>query len=133
MEKWYGSAAVSVEDGKILMVRQGKPDEIKKWAVPAGGKEPGESDEACCVREVYEETGYQVEVIRPLYEKTGRTFGVEVRVKYFEVNIVGGEAVLHDPDQLICEIAWKTSEELKTLDLGFPEDRDFLINFINKK
>lgn len=40
---------------------------------------------------------------------------------------------IQDPDNLIYDIAWKSLDELKTLDLGFPEDREFLIDYLNNE
>jgi 8-oxo-dGTP pyrophosphatase MutT (NUDIX family) len=133
MDKWLGSAAVCVVDGKVLMVKQGKPEERKQWSIPSGGKEPDETYEECCCREVFEETGYQIKVVNHLFEKTGKTFGISVHVHYFEAKIVGGKPVIQDPDGLIYEIAWKSIDDLKTLDMSFPEDRQFLIDFIKGK
>ncbi len=45
------------------MVLQGAPDEEKRWSVPSGGQEQGESSEDCCIREVFEETGYLAEIM----------------------------------------------------------------------
>lgn len=60
MNKWVGAAGVCVNsDGQLLMVLQGKPEEEKRWSVPSGGIEQGEALEDCCIREVYEETGYR--------------------------------------------------------------------------
>ncbi|MGV3487399.1 MAG: NUDIX hydrolase [Tuberibacillus sp.] len=133
MNTWHGSAAVCVRGGKLLMVKQGKPEEQKRWAIPSGGREYGESDESCCIREVFEETGYQVEVIRHLFTKTGQTYGIPVEVQYYEVDIIGGRAVIQDPDGLIYEIAWKSAEELTEMDLAFPEDREFLLDFMKER
>ena len=52
---------------------------------------------------------------------------------YFEVEVIGGEAKIQDPDQLIYDISWKSSEEIINLDLSFPEDRNTLIDLINSK
>ncbi|GGB47108.1 NUDIX hydrolase [Virgibacillus dakarensis] len=44
MKKWFGSAGVCVnENGQILMVKQGRPEERKLWSVPSGGVELVES------------------------------------------------------------------------------------------
>lgn len=51
---------------------------------------------------------------------------------YYLVKIVGGKRNLQDPDNLIYDIAWKTLDEVHTLELTFPEDRDFLINYTKK-
>ncbi|WP_041967662.1 NUDIX hydrolase [Mesobacillus selenatarsenatis] len=130
MDIWEGSAGVCLnEQGEILMVRQGKKDEEKLWAVPAGGKEDGETFEQCCIREVLEETGYEAEIVRQLFVKTGVFFGVEVKVQYFEIKIIGGDLRIQDPDGLIHEIAWKKVSEMSKSDFGFKEDREFLMKF----
>nr|QRZ16296.1 NUDIX hydrolase [Virgibacillus sp. AGTR] len=51
MKKWLGAAGVCVYDRKVLMVLQGTPEEPKRWSVPSGGLEAGETFEECCVRE----------------------------------------------------------------------------------
>lgn len=129
---WEGSAGVCInEHGEILMVRQGKADEEKLWAVPAGGKEPEETFEQCCIREVFEETGYKAEIIRPLFVKTGVTYGIDVKVQYYEVKVTGGEARIQDPDGLIHEIAWKKISQMQESDFSFKEDIKFLADFSN--
>lgn len=111
------------------MVRQGKEDEEKLWAVPAGGKESGETFEQCCIREVLEETGYETEIVRQLFMKTGVISGVKVKVQYFEIKVTGGEIQIQDPDGLIHEIAWKKVSEMSETDFCFKEDREFLMKF----
>ncbi|MBP1989612.1 ADP-ribose pyrophosphatase YjhB (NUDIX family) [Paenibacillus eucommiae] len=59
---WVGSAAVCVNDKKQILMIQGK--DLVEWAVPSGGLEENESLEDCCVREVKEETGYDVQIIK---------------------------------------------------------------------
>lgn len=131
MNKWYGSAAVCVNDqGELLMVKQGTPAEIKKWAVPSGGREENESFEACCLRELKEETGYEGKILRKIKVKKSRIGDLAVEVHYFEVEITGGRAELNDPDELIYEIRWQSAEEIKSLLLSFPEDREFLLRVI---
>ena len=110
---------------QILMVLQGKPEEEKKWSVPSGGKLPNETYEACCIREVWEETGLHVEIEQEIYVKRN-----DVIVHYFKVNIVGGSLCIQDPDELIYEIAWKSRDELKALQLSFEEDRELLMNLL---
>ena len=56
----FGSRAVVVRDGKILLSH-----EVNSgwYLIPGGGQEAGETPEACCVREVEEETGL---IVRPI-------------------------------------------------------------------
>ncbi|HEY4601437.1 MAG TPA: NUDIX hydrolase [Cerasibacillus sp.] len=134
MKTWFGAAAVCInENFEILMVKQGLPDEEKKWTIPSGGKEPDETFASCCLRELYEETGYEGVVERLLYIKTDVIEENQVEVHYYEVVITGGEKTLHDPDQHIYEIEWKSAREIQHLKLSFPKDRTFLLNYIEKK
>lgn len=48
---------------KILLTRRTDND---RWCLPGGGMDPGESLEECCVREVWEETGLHVQIVRLL-------------------------------------------------------------------
>ncbi|QGH35965.1 NUDIX domain-containing protein [Gracilibacillus salitolerans] len=133
MEKWFGSSGVCInENAELLMVLQGKPEEDKKWSVPPGGQEKNETFEDCCIREFEEETGYVVELVDELTVKKGshKELGISFEVHYFLVKIVGGQRKIQDPDHLIYDIAWKNVDELTKLDLSFPEDRDFLIDYI---
>ncbi|WP_309122617.1 NUDIX hydrolase [Paenibacillus sp.] len=129
MSQWVGAAAVCVDaDNRLLMVLQGKPEEEKRWSVPSGGIEPGETLEQCCMREVFEETGYRCKVVKKINEKAGSHGAVEYHVTYFEAEILGGTPTIQDPDGLIYDIDWKNAEQLKALPLSFPEDREFLLH-----
>ncbi|MGY0694430.1 NUDIX hydrolase [Virgibacillus sp. FSP13] len=131
MKKWFGSAGVCVhEKSQILMVKQGRPKEKRLWSIPSGGKELNETFEVCCIREIREETGYDVSVVRPLFVKECAEFGVEIEIHYFEVKLDGGEAMIQDPDSLIYAIDWKSFDEIDELELSFPEDRKFLLDFL---
>ncbi|WP_053217296.1 NUDIX hydrolase [Virgibacillus senegalensis] len=135
MKKWFGSAGICVNQlGELLMVLQGKPEEVKKWTVPSGGWEQNETFEACCMREMEEETGYLVEIGEEIKLKSYRdkTLDIFVEVHYFLAEVIGGERVIQDPDDLIYDISWKSVDELKDLELCFPEDRDFLIDWVTR-
>ena len=56
-----GSRAVIIRDGKILLSHETGSG---WWLVPGGGMEENETPEACCIREVEEETGYIVLPVR---------------------------------------------------------------------
>lgn len=126
MDKWYGAAGVCAKEGKILMVLQGKIEEPKCWSVPSGGIEREETAEHCCIREVKEETGYDVEIVRPLFIKENEWS----ETHYFEMAIVGGEPAIQDPDALIYDIDWKSSGEISNLPLTYKKDRAFLMEFL---
>lgn len=52
-------------DRRILLIRRGRPPGAGLWSVPGGKCRPGEPPAAACVREVLEETGLTVQVVRP--------------------------------------------------------------------
>ncbi|MQY03610.1 NUDIX hydrolase [Actinomadura macrotermitis] len=47
-------------EGRLLMVRRGRPPGAGLWSIPGGRVEPGEDDAAAVVRELFEETGLRV-------------------------------------------------------------------------
>ncbi|QCR31180.1 NUDIX hydrolase [Lysinibacillus sp. SGAir0095] len=133
MQEWQGASGVCInENGQILMVLQGKPDEKKTWSIPSGGRESNETFEQCCIREVAEETGYKVEIVRKLQvkKKSYDEANISIEVHYFLVRLLGGTKTIQDPDNLIYDIAWKSIDEIQDLELTFPEDRSFLKDYL---
>jgi 8-oxo-dGTP diphosphatase len=127
---WEGASCICLHEGKLLMVLQGTPEEEKRWSVPSGGLEQGETLEECCIREVWEETGYLVKIKEKLHIKEGISLGIQFKVQYFLAEIVSGSPNIQDPDGLIYDIRWVSFEELKLLNLSFPEDGELLMNYL---
>ncbi|MCA1054257.1 NUDIX hydrolase [Rossellomorea aquimaris] len=120
MKEWVGSAAICFnEDKEVLMVRG---NDSEAWAVPSGGVEEGESPEECCVREVKEETGYDVKVLERLFVKETVIQGIDVKTYYFKVETLGESGGIEDPDGTIVEACWKSLTELQDLVHMYPED-----------
>jgi 8-oxo-dGTP diphosphatase len=57
-------AVVVNDDGRLLVVRRGRPPGQGLWSLPGGRVEPGESDAIAIMREMREETGLGVTVGR---------------------------------------------------------------------
>ena len=94
-----------VRDGKVLLVHRPKYDD---WSFPKGKCDEGESDEACALREVAEETGLRCELLEAIGETNyidgkGRPKGV----RYWRMRAVDGEFAPHDE---VDEIRWETPE-----------------------
>jgi DNA polymerase len=116
-----GCAVVDAE-GRVLLIR--RADE-RLWGLPKGTVEPGETLEETAVREVREETGLLVRILRPLTEVRYRFYSprddanVEKRVAYFLAERVGGRVKL-EPG--FDDARWLTrSEALRRL--HFENDR----------
>lgn len=57
---------ILIENNKILLVKQ-RVSEKRNWSLPGGKLEQGETLEQGIIREMKEETGLDVEIIRLLY------------------------------------------------------------------
>jgi 8-oxo-dGTP pyrophosphatase MutT (NUDIX family) len=98
-----GGAAVVFDDlGRILLHKR---SDNGKWGLPGGSIEVGERADESIVREVKEETGYEVKVVRliGIYSDpahTTMTYSNGDVVSYvsllFECAVVGGAPVLSD-------------------------------------
>lgn len=113
------SAVVVDAQGRILLHRRRDND---LWALPGGAMEPGESIGDTAVREVKEETGYDV---RPLYvigvySDPKHVFAYddgEVRQEFsvcVACELVGGELATSSESH---EVAWCTENEFHALSM----------------
>ena len=95
------SAVVTDEQGRILLQRRRDND---LWALPGGGMEMNDSLPGCAVREVKEETGYDVEITGLVGTYTDPRHVIaytdgEVRRQFnvcFTARIIGGELTVSD-------------------------------------
>jgi 8-oxo-dGTP pyrophosphatase MutT (NUDIX family) len=91
---------------QVLVVHRPRYDD---WTFPKGKAFPGESDEACALREVEEETGLRCELDRELpstsYLDSRRR---PKRVRYWRMRPVGGKvAFLNEVDDAV----WLSPED----------------------
>lgn len=59
-------AVVFDDAGRLLLIKRGQEPALGRWSVPGGRVEPGESHEVAVIREVLEETGLDMTVIREI-------------------------------------------------------------------
>jgi 8-oxo-dGTP diphosphatase len=64
--KLVADAVILAKDGKIILVKRKFEPFAGFYAIPGGFVECGETAEAACVREAWEETGLRVKIIRLL-------------------------------------------------------------------
>ncbi|MDD5191437.1 MAG: NUDIX domain-containing protein, partial [Dehalococcoidales bacterium] len=70
--RWYpdhpfvGVGALVVKDGRCLLIQRGKEPSKGKWSIPGGKVELGETIESAVRREVLEECGIDIIVLKIL-------------------------------------------------------------------
>lgn len=55
---------ILAEGGKVLLIRRAREPFMGQWAIPGGRIEENESAEECARREMKEETGLDVEIVK---------------------------------------------------------------------
>ncbi len=80
------SRALIIKDGKVLLTYEKNKD---VYMSPGGGVEPGETLEACCMRELREEAGYTVKPIKPFITVNEYSFETLYISNYFLCEITG--------------------------------------------
>lgn len=113
--------ALIVRDGKLLMSLRNDPDRPefhKKWEFPGGGVEVGEDVRGCLIREVREETGYAVEIIRLLQEVFvlyRPQYEYQVYLLPYVCAITGGDG--NPDDAEVLDMKFLPLDEWLTMDL----------------
>jgi 8-oxo-dGTP diphosphatase len=94
---YVGVGAVIVHEDRVVLVKRRFEPLAGRWSIPGGAVETGETLEACLVREMAEETGFQVEVgpvievfDRITHDETGRVVYHFVLIDYL-CRPIGGE------------------------------------------
>jgi 8-oxo-dGTP pyrophosphatase MutT (NUDIX family) len=109
---------------EVLLVH--RPEQAD-WTFPKGKLEPGETDEACALREVEEETG-----LRCVLERELRTVSYVTRkgrpktVRYWLMVPLGGTA---EPRNEVDEVRWVTVDRAPAL-LSYEWDLPLLDAFL---
>lgn len=98
------------KEGKILMIKRAKKEGNLLWAFPGGKVEEGETKEQACVREVYEETGINVQIEKIFGERIHPN--TNAKMTYFLCNYVSGKIMILDENEII-DVAYKNKEKLK--------------------
>lgn len=103
------SAAIIVQDNRVLMVRRRISEGELSWQFPAGAVEPGETAEEAAVRETLEEAGLTVEAVKLIGDRVhpkSKRF-----MSYTAARVISGEAHVADADELDA-VAWVALDEI---------------------
>lgn len=79
-------ACIIILDDRVLLIQR---RDIPVWTLPGGGIDPGEAPEHAACREMEEETGLQVEIVRKVAEYTPINRLARF-THFFEVRQTGG-------------------------------------------
>ena len=121
-----GGVVVRGSGERLEVVLAGR-DSDRTWVFPKGTPEAGESVEDTALREVSEETGLEVEIVRPIgqIEYWFAVPGQRVHkvVHFFLMRAVGGDVSRHDHEY--DEVRWMPVDEARRL-LSYDTYRDML-------
>ena len=98
-------------DDHILMVKRAKKEGNLVWGFPGGKLEVGETKEEACIREVYEETGINVSIVKLFGERIHPETGT--KIAYFLCKQESGQIMVQDKNEIL-EVAYKTRQEFES-------------------
>jgi 8-oxo-dGTP diphosphatase len=106
-------AIVHDAEGRLLVIRRGRPPGEGLWSLPGGRVEPGESDTDAVVRELAEETGLRAEpgALVGQVERPGPG-GVTYDILDYAATVTGGDLV---PGDDASDVRWASPAELRSL------------------
>ncbi len=115
-----GVSTLVRRDGKVLLVRRGRPPSAGLWSLPGGKVEFGERLEAAAIREIREETAIDIDRLERIDMAEIITRDADGTAEWHAVLVVfagryaGGEPQAGDD---AAEARWVGGDELGGLDL----------------
>jgi 8-oxo-dGTP diphosphatase len=107
------TCAIINNGGRVLAAQRSASMSLPlKWEFPGGKIDQGESPEECLRRELVEELGIQINVLKRLPATTHQYPTLSVTLHPFVCSIDTGEIILHEH----AAITWLPPEKLHTLD-----------------
>jgi 8-oxo-dGTP diphosphatase len=103
------------EGGLALLHRS--VDGLEQWELPGGKVEEGEAKEQAAKRELLEELGVKVRIIREIGEAGFNDEGKDYNYTWFEAEVIDGTPSIKEP-QKFNDLAYLKTEQLSTLKLS---------------
>ena len=111
------------EDGRYLLVQEGKEHVIGKWNVPGGSIEEKEEAKKAAVREAKEEAGVEVEIqdlTGVFFDKSDYLDGTVVIIVFNSSISETDFSLQPQSDEEILDAEFYTKEEIRELDIRTP-------------
>lgn len=121
--------AFVIENGKVLMIQNKNG---LHWDFPKGHQEKGETKEETAIREVFEETGIQIELLskKAYINEYDTDKGNHKMVYFYEAKPIGG--TLQRQETEILAVEWVDQKEAITR-ITFDSAREAYCLFLRKK
>ena len=112
---------------EVLLGRRRRDRDGVTWSLPKGTPDGDETPEQTALREVREETGFEVRIVASVgdihyrFVRDGRR--IDKTVQYFLMEVTGGDLADHDHE--FEDVRWFELEEAEAM-MSFPTERDIL-------
>jgi ADP-ribose pyrophosphatase YjhB (NUDIX family) len=101
----------------VLLIKR---SDLKVWALPGGRKNPGEEMESAAIREIKEETGYNIKLLWTVGTYSLPHARIVGKATLFVGQVTDGEVM---PNKEVTEIRWFSVERLPYTLLPFHRQR----------
>jgi ADP-ribose pyrophosphatase YjhB (NUDIX family) len=103
-----------VQNNTILLVKRAVDPGKGRWAFPAGFVDAGENPQEAARREILEETGLEIEIVRLLdvFARSADDGGTADIIIAYAARVIGGSLQADDDAEAV---AWFTAEDLPAL------------------
>jgi 8-oxo-dGTP diphosphatase len=115
------------KDERVLVAQRSKTQSLPlKWEFPGGKIEPGESEAEALVREIREELGVDIAVVKAMTSVSYSYPEFSITLRPLLCRLTSGKAVPHEH----AALSWCSADELRELDWA-PADRPVMEEYLN--